>query len=193
MQIIVVRHGETDYNKTHIIQGQQQIPLNAAGRAQAREVAAILRQYPITHIYCSGLVRAQETAEIINKSFSLPIVVDKRLNERDWGVWENRNRDKLAGQNNTLRDIWQEKNLDANPHHGETTRELMMRVENFLKSLVANHAAPDVILVVTHGGPVRMMIGIIKGLADTEYLQQKEIQNGQIMKIRYQDSGFTIE
>ena len=80
MQIIVVRHGETDFNKTRIFQGQQQIPLNGKGSAQAREVAAILRQYPITHIYCSGLERARETAEIIDKSFLLPIEIDNRIN-----------------------------------------------------------------------------------------------------------------
>ena len=192
LQIIVVRHGETDFNKTRIFQGQQQIPLNGKGRAQARDVAAILRQYPITHIYCSGLVRARETAEIIDKSFKLPIIVDNRLNERDWGSWQNKSRDELATQSETLKNIWREENLDENPHEGESTLDLMNRIEEFMKYLVIKHDASDVILLVTHGGPMRMMIGIIKGLRDKDYLQ-KDIENCQILRIKYVNSRFTID
>ena len=192
MQIIVVRHGETDFNKTCIFQGQQQIPLNAKGRAQAREVAAILRQYAITHIYCSGLVRARETAEIIDKSFSLPIIFDNRLNERDWGTWQNKKREELSAQADTLKNIWRQENLDENPHQGESTRDLMLRVGAFLSYLVKKHTASDVILVVTHGGPMRMMVGIIKGLQDRDYLE-KDIENCQILKIGYEDLRFTLE
>jgi broad specificity phosphatase PhoE len=192
LQIIVVRHGETDFNKTRIFQGQQQIPLNAKGRAQAREVAAILQQYTITHIYCSGLVRARETAEIIDKSFKLPIVIDDRLNERDWGSWQNKTREALSAQAETLKNIWREENLDKNPHRGESTRDLMVRIEAFLSYLVTKHAASDVILLVTHGGPIRMMVGIIKGLQDEDYLE-KDIENCQILRIEYGDSRFTLE
>ena len=95
MRLIIVRHGETDYNITRRIQGRQQVPLNENGRTQALQVAESLRQYKITHIYCSSLVRARETAEIINNYFSLPIMIDDRLNERDWGIWENRNLNEL--------------------------------------------------------------------------------------------------
>ena len=91
MIIIFVRHGETDYNKIKRVQGTQQIPLNEQGKTQAQQVAESLQQYKITHIYCSGLVRARETAEIINSSLSLPIMTDDRLNERNWGIWENKN------------------------------------------------------------------------------------------------------
>ena len=192
MQIIVVRHGETDFNKTRIFQGQQQLPLNAKGRAQAREVAANLHQYAITHVYCSGLVRARETAEIIDKSFLLPIEIDNRLNERDWGTWQNKKREELSSQDDTLKNIWRKENLDENPYQGESTRDLMLRVEAFLKYLVIKHAASDVILLVTHGGPMRMMVGIIKGLQDKDYLE-KDIENCQILRIYYDNSRFTLE
>ena len=189
MIIIIVRHGETDYNKSRKFQGHLQILLNEKGRTQAVQIAESLRQYKITHIYCSGLIRARETAEIINNSFSLPIVIDNRLDERDWGIWENRNRDEILKQIPESANIWNEENLDSNPYQGETTRELMTRTVEFLNYLVENHAASDVILVVTHGGPMRMMLGIIKGLHNEQYLRQ-EIENGQIWLVKYENSRF---
>ena len=195
MRLIIVRHGETDYNKTRRIQGRQQVPLNENGRTQALQVAESLRQYKITHIYCSSLVRARETAEIINNYFSLPIMIDDRLNERDWGIWENRNLNELneiLKQDIKLEKFWNEENLDWNPHRGETTRDLMKRTADFLNQIVRNHAESDVILVVTHGGPMKMMLGIIKGLQDEKYLRE-EIGNGQMLKVKYENSRFTIQ
>jgi len=68
----------------------------------------------------------------------------------------------------------------------------MLRVGAFLSYLVKKHTASDVILVVTHGGPMRMMVGIIKGLQDRDYLE-KDIENCQILKIGYEDLRFTLE
>jgi broad specificity phosphatase PhoE len=103
--IFIVRHGETDYNKAGRIQGQHQFPLNETGRNQALQVAASLKNYRITHIYCSGLGRARETAEIIDKSFLLPVITDDRLNERYFGAWEGKNRDDLLALNIELKNI----------------------------------------------------------------------------------------
>jgi broad specificity phosphatase PhoE len=190
--IYIVRHGETEYNKTKRIQGKQQIPLNINGRTQAVQAAESLRQYKITHVYCSGLIRAGETAAIINKYFSLPVVTDIRLNERDWGAWENRYYTEIPNLIQRTGTVWNEDNLDSSPHQGETTRQLMKRCAGFLNDVVKNHAASDAILVVTHGGPMRAIIGIVKGLEDESYLRQN-IGNGQIMIVKYENSRFTIQ
>jgi broad specificity phosphatase PhoE len=190
--VIIVRHGETDYNKKRLFQGRLQIRLNEKGKAQAVQLAKSLRQYKITRIYSSNLSRARETAEIINKSFSLPVIIDARLDERDWGIWENQNRDEMLKQIPASGNIWNEENLDTNPYKGETTRNLMARCAQFLNYIVENNSAADVVLVVTHGGPMRMILGIIKGLHDEQYLRQ-EIENGQMLIIRYENSMFIKE
>ena len=192
MLVIIVRHGETDYNKKRLFQGRLQIRLNEKGKAQAVQLAKSLRQYKITRIYSSNLSRARETAEIINKSFSLPVIIDARLDERDWGIWENQNRDEMLKQIPASGNIWNEENLDTNPYKGETTRNLMARCAQFLNYIVENNSAADVVLVVTHGGPMRMILGIIKGLHDEQYLRQ-EIENGQMLIIRYENSMFVKE
>jgi len=166
--------------------------LNEKGKAQAVQLAKSLRQYKITRIYSSNLSRARETAEIINKSFSLPVIIDARLDERDWGIWENQNRDEMLKQIPASGNIWNEENLDTNPYKGETTRNLMARCAQFLNYIVENNSAADVVLVVTHGGPMRMILGIIKGLHDEQYLRQ-EIENGQMLIIRYENSMFVKE
>ena len=137
-------------------------------------------------------MRARETAEIINSSFSLPIVKDNRLNERNWGNWESKKRVEILKPGENFENIWSEENLDANPHQGETTRELMKRCVDFLHWIIENHADSDVILVVTHAGPMRMIRGIIKGLQDEEYLR-RDIKNGQIFEVRYEHARFAIE
>jgi broad specificity phosphatase PhoE len=68
----------------------------------------------------------------------------------------------------------------------------MKRCAGFLDDLVKDHAASDAILVVTHGGPMRAIMGIINGLQDESYLRQ-DIGNGQIMTVKYENSKFTIQ
>ena len=192
MKIVIVRHGETDYNKSKRIQGKQELSLNEKGKTQARQVAESLRQHKITHIYCSSLVRARETAEIINNSFSLPIVTDESLDERDWGTWENRLHDDILKQNPELVDSLFGMGLDANPHEGETARALIKRSVGFLRQTIENHAESDVILVVTHGGPITVMLGFMKDLRLEEYFHQG-VENGQILIVEYTNSEFVFE
>ena len=192
MEILIVRHGETDYNKAKRIQGKQQVPLNENGRAQALRLAELLRHHKITHIYCSSLVRARETAEIVNNSFSLPIITDESLNERDWGTWENIPHDDILKQHPEFGDSLFGMRLDANPHRGETATDLIDRSIGFLHRIVENHAESDVILVVTHGGPITAMLVFMKGLRPEEYSRQR-MENGQILRVEYENSRFMLE
>jgi broad specificity phosphatase PhoE len=86
-----LRHGETDYNVQKILQGHSDIPLNAKGREQAHLAAQILARHPIDRIITSPLVRAAETAEIINGVLQKPIIHDDRLKERSFGLLEGMN------------------------------------------------------------------------------------------------------
>ena len=190
MEILIVRHGETDYNKTRRLQGQQQIPLNDTGKAQARQLADSLRGGGITHIYCSGLRRARETADIINESFSLPVITDNRLNERNFGVWERRYLDELltgqaSPEEGGYRTLW-----DVTPENAETFEHMVERTTGFLNDVMKRHRDSDVILVVSHGGPIRILLGFIseRGLGEST---DRIIANGRILRFTYEDSKFT--
>jgi broad specificity phosphatase PhoE len=192
MKIVIVRHGETEYNKTRRIQGQQQIPLNKKGKAQAKQITESLMMCGFTHIYCSNLRRERETTDIINESFSLPIRTDSRLNERNFGVWENRYFDELLNEYTDLKVRTSWGSWDFTPNQGETVRDLVNRSIEFLKDVIKKHQESDIILIVTHGGPMRIMLGFIKSLDIKDYMDQG-IDNGQILRVKYEGSKFTFE
>lgn len=86
--LYIMRHGKTDWNAKHKLQGRTDIPLNEEGREMAEKAR---KEYGSTHFdicYCSPLSRARETAEIVLKERNIPIVTDERLLEMSFGIYE---------------------------------------------------------------------------------------------------------
>src|SRR5581483_11305534 len=86
--LLLVRHGETDWNAERRWQGHADVPLNARGREQARALAEELAGESIDAIYSSDLSRAQDTADIVGARLDVPVVVDPDLREIDVGPVE---------------------------------------------------------------------------------------------------------
>ena len=83
-----MRHGETDWNRDGLIQGSTDVPLNAAGRAQARDAARVLAGRGITAIWSSPLQRARETAATVAGALGLEVTVEPGLREAGFGTHE---------------------------------------------------------------------------------------------------------
>jgi broad specificity phosphatase PhoE len=83
-----LRHGETDWNARNLSQGNVDVPLNAAGREQARIAAERLRGRGIASVVCSPLSRARDTAEVAAAALGLPVAIDESLREVRYGVQE---------------------------------------------------------------------------------------------------------
>jgi len=83
-----LRHGETDWNKSHTVMGQTDIPLNQNGLQQAHQVSFDGVDKPPETIFSSPLLRAQQTADIVNKSLNTTIVIEKDLQQSYWGNLE---------------------------------------------------------------------------------------------------------
>src|SRR6476661_9887592 len=86
--LLLVRHGETDWNADGRLQGHTDRPLSDFGRRQARQLAEELAEEKLDAIYASDLSRARETAEIVGVRLGLGVVIDPGLREKDWGTWE---------------------------------------------------------------------------------------------------------
>ena len=86
--LYIIRHGKTDWNERHKIQGRTDIPLNDEGRAMAEEAREEYKDVNFDVVFCSPLVRAKETAEILLKGRNLPINFDDRLMEMSFGEYE---------------------------------------------------------------------------------------------------------
>ena len=87
-EILLVRHGETDWNTEGRVQGHTDRPLNATGLEQARVLAAQLAQEPLVAVYSSDLVRARDTATIVADVHGLDVWLDPDLREKNFGTWE---------------------------------------------------------------------------------------------------------
>lgn len=157
--IYVVRHGQTDWNKQDRFQGKTDIPLNATGRKQAEATSEDLHDVLFDAVYCSPLVRARETCEIIlkgNKFFGGPTfpqapLFDNRIMERDFGDMEGKDCKEYPADY----PWWNVKNEMALPH-GETIAQIRDRVTDFWNDLERRHKN-QTILVVAHGGVLRIL------------------------------------
>jgi broad specificity phosphatase PhoE len=147
--ILLVRHGETDWNAERRVQGHSDTPLNETGRAQALSLALALRDEPIDAVYASDLSRAEETARIVAEHHGLPVTVLPDLRERHFGTWEGlTDREIHARFPEAATGSWGD---------GETKEEMTVRVVRALREIAGEH--PDGrVLVVTHGGPVRVLL-----------------------------------
>lgn len=137
---IYLRHGETDWNRDRLWQGQTDIPLNETGRAQARAARDALKDQAIATICTSPLKRARETADIVNEIFGVPVFEDPALMEVSFGPEEGKKeRDWI--------DAWRD---------GTMTRPGVEAVTDFLTrtsgALVSALARQGPVLIVAHGG-----------------------------------------
>ena len=88
MEILLTRHGQTDWNVLKKVQGKADIELNKKGIEQAEATRDTLKNEKIDLILCSPLKRAKQTADIINQERNIPIIIDERVSERDFGEFE---------------------------------------------------------------------------------------------------------
>jgi broad specificity phosphatase PhoE len=147
--LLLVRHGETDWNAEGRLQGHTDRPLNDAGRRQAQELAERLAREQVDAVYASDLARAKETAETVGARLGLPVVIDPDLREKNWGTWEGLTGDERIGVE----------------YAGETTEEHRERVLRAVRRIVERHPGQTVV-VVTHGGSLRRIQASVQGVAE---------------------------
>jgi broad specificity phosphatase PhoE len=150
--LILVRHGETDWNRDGRFQGHADPPLNDRGREQARALAELLDPEPLEAIYSSDLRRAHETAQIVAERRGLSVIVDPQLRERDVGPWAGLTLSEIEARFPEQIRLWREGTISA----GESRESLGKRVADAARRIAVAHPNGHV-LVVTHGGAARML------------------------------------
>lgn len=162
-RLLLTRHGETDWNTARRIQGWSDIPLNERGREQARRLAQRLAGEELAAIYASDLDRCLETAAIVRGSRPLPLRVTEALRELCYGSLEGLTWDELIaqGREEWLR-RWNAGQAEA-PPGGEALADAWARADRFLSCILLRHPG-ETVLVVTHGGLLRLLICRLQGL-----------------------------
>ena len=176
MKIWITRHGETDLNKQHLMQGRSDVPLNETGIAQAKAAREKIGDMTFDAVYSSPLIRAITTASIIGNVPEEDIIIDERIIETDFGKYEKRNYDRM-GFHMTL--YWALPEIIPAPKTVEPIRSMTSRSSSFLREL--EQMPYENVLVVCHGGIIRALCG---------YLQDR--RNGIVWRPRPQNCEIRI-
>ncbi|MBI4395661.1 MAG: histidine phosphatase family protein [Elusimicrobia bacterium] len=156
-QILLIRHGETTWNKEYRIQGQTDIPLSDFGEDQARRLGARLKNMSLHAAYSSDSSRARRTAEIALEGLSIPLTLSFALRERHFGQWQGRRWDEI--EKDSPEDVrrFYEDSLGFAVPGGETWIQMQDRVFQILQEMAARHSGRTV-AVFTHGGPCKAAV-----------------------------------
>lgn len=162
-KLVLVRHGQTDANAAGRFQGQQDVPLNKAGRRQAHALAERLARMSVARVVSSDLDRAMTTAEAVAKACGVGVACDRRLREIDVGSWQGRSGAEVAAENPWFEDALRLGHDFRRSETGETAEEAGSRVAGVLSELA--HAHPlETTVVVGHGLALRVGLALFLGM-----------------------------
>jgi broad specificity phosphatase PhoE len=161
--LILIRHGETDWNVEGRWQGHADVPLNERGRAQAEELAESLAGDRIGAIYASDLLRTVETAGPLARSQGLEIRIDPRLREIDQGEWQGLLIDEIQTRYAEEFRLRRENPLEVAPPGGETALQVQERVLAAVQDILAAHPGGTV-AIVSHGFALAVIRAYFTGI-----------------------------
>jgi probable phosphoglycerate mutase len=167
----VIRHAETVWNREKRIQGHQDSPLTPEGEMMADRWGLALRTFHWDRILASDIGRAVATAGRINTRLQVPMEVDSRLRELDWGCWTTKTVTQLRQEEGERLALQERAGWDFQPPEGESRRSQLARCRQALLEAAGRHPG-DSILVVTHGGVIKCLA---HGLCDRGPLAADEI------------------
>jgi len=156
LRLILTRHGQTDANVNHRLQGQSDGQLNTIGRQEVGRLGEALKNTHLDVIISSDMVRAQDTAAAIARYHKLPVISTSLVREMNCGEWDGRPAKEF---------IEIVKNLtiplsQLRPSGGETLTEVQARARSFIKDVTEKYPGKTVVLC-SHGDFLRMVISVL--------------------------------
>ncbi len=152
-----MRHAQTVWNREKKIQGHCDSPLTAAGEKQALCWGQKLVPFAWDRILASDAGRALATAEIINTILKIPMSIDSRLKEQDWGQWEGKTVRQIEAEAPQVLDGQVKAGWDFCPPGGESRRSVLRRSQQALQEAGERYAGQK-LLVVVHEGIVKSLV-----------------------------------
>lgn len=161
MIFYIVRHGVTEWNALKKVQGSADIPLAEDGIRLARQTGEALKDILFDICFSSPLTRARQTAELILGNRNIPVILDKRIQEIDFGVLEGTQfRDKNGNVTNEQMDIFFHRPMEfKRPENGENIEDICRRTREFWEEKIQDPSLQNsTILVTSHGCAVRALL-----------------------------------
>ncbi|WP_038612746.1 histidine phosphatase family protein [Corynebacterium ureicelerivorans] len=183
-RLILLRHGETEYNATSRMQGQLDTVLSDRGVAQAHAAAKELRGLGISKIVSSDLMRAKHTADVVGADLGLPVGVDTRLRETHLGDWQGKTHSEVDNEHDGARAVWR---TDASwaPPSGESRLEVAARAREVVDELMRDYRQWDdsAVLLVAHGGTIAALTASLLGFVVAQYPALKGLGNANTARL----------
>jgi broad specificity phosphatase PhoE len=180
LHLMLVRHGETEWNVQRRYQGQTDVPLSALGKRQARLIADRLASQTIDVVYASDLVRAWETAQIIVENSDLETSPEPRLRELRFGLLEGLTFDEAEAKYPDMIAAWIS-DFNNTPEGAETINLFNARIISLLDDLKRKHNEQSVLLV-GHGGSLSEILRVVLGLS-REKRWYLEMENASLSEV----------
>jgi glucosyl-3-phosphoglycerate phosphatase len=165
--LILMRHGETDWNRNQRLQGHRDIALNAAGQHQALDAAPSIVALRPDVMLSSDLKRARETASAVSALTGIEATTDVRLRETSMGLWEGLTRDEVVATWPGEWERWRTTSAHASPPEGESRWQVAQRANEVVDELDAGTAARA--LIVSHGGLIVGLTGCLLALPEDSW------------------------
>jgi alpha-ribazole phosphatase/probable phosphoglycerate mutase len=181
-KVYLVRHGETEGAEARRYKGHIDVPLSREGIEQMKRLSRFIsaevpksgrtevstelphfRSSALRAVYCSDLVRAVKSAEIIAEPFGIKTVAVRELRERNFGIWEGMSFDEIKERYPKEFDAWARNPLKFSPMQGESTLDVKKRALQALSKILGSHNGES-IAIVSHGGINRILICYFLGI-----------------------------
>jgi probable phosphoglycerate mutase len=192
--VLLVRHGETAWNAERRLQGWAPVPLSERGRGQARTLAeGLVTRFDIDAVTASDLRRARQTAELLADPLGVDVTVDDGWRERDFGVLQGLSYDAFDERHPeySLSQVG-EAAIDARPDGGESLAELRDRALDAWDRVVATAGPDETHLVVTHGGPIYLVLGHLLDRSVIESVLESSQANCAVNEVRVDGSDVEV-
>ena len=181
--LYIIRHGKTDWNELHKLQGRTDVPLNDEGRRMAEQAREKYRNVHVDICFCSPLVRARETAEILLRGRNVPILTDDRLMEMGFGNYEGIE-NSFQIPDCPINMLFHHPELYSSPPGGaESLDDLFARTGAFLRERVDPllKEGKDV-LIVGHGAMNSSIVCLVRQLPRAQFWSAG-IENCKLMRL----------
>ena len=187
-RIVLLRHGRTAHNADGRIQGQLDTPLDEVGLAQADALGAVFASEPPAVVVSSDLERASRTAEAVCSHVGLPLVLDARLRESHFGLWQGLTGAEVAAAWPAEYAAW--RRWEGIPIEGEEPVAVGARAAAVAAEFLP--ASGDLLLV-THGGTARALVGTLTGLDPADWWRLAPLGNTCWSTLVEFDRGWRLE
>ncbi|MBC7342777.1 MAG: histidine phosphatase family protein [Clostridia bacterium] len=168
-RIILVRHGDTAWNREHVFRGRVEVPLSDEGREQARLAGLALKDAPLSRIYCSPRQRAKETAQLIAQFHDQEVIPHDAFDDMDFGQWQGMPLEQVKSQYAEDYAAWESKPEAFVAPGGEGLDGVRQRSLAGLQQLVSEMREGETLAIVTHRVILKVLICAMLGLDNSHF------------------------